>query len=129
MVQLKIISGTRAGIEYPARRFPWVIGRAATADCCLPDPGVWDQHLELNLKFPVGFVLRLQPHALATVNGQPFEEILLHNGDLIEIGGVKIQFWLGEVRQASLVGSEFATWLALASLCAAQLGLIYWLIR
>ena len=129
MVQLKIISGSNAGTEYVAHQFPCVIGRASSADCQVPDAGVWDEHLELNLNFPAGFVLRLHPNALATVNGLPFEETVLRNGDLIEIGAVKIQFWLGEVRQASLVGRELTTWLALAALCAAQLGLVYWLIR
>ena len=129
MVQLKILSGTNAGTEQVVRRFPCAIGRASSADCRVPDAGVWDQHLELDLKIPAGFVLRLQPNALATVNGQSFEEILLRNGDIIEIGAVKIQFWLGEVRQTSLAWRELATWLALAALCAVQLGLIYWLIR
>ena len=129
MVQLKILSGANAGTEHVARRFPCVIGRASSADCRVSDAGVWDQHLELDLKIPTGFVLRLQPNALARVNGQPFEEILLRNGDLVEIGAVKIQFWLGELRQTSLAWRELATWLALAALCAVQLGLIYWLIR
>ncbi len=129
MVQLKILSGTNTGTEHVARRFPCLIGRASSADCRLPDAGVWDQHLELSLNYPTGFILRLQPNALATVNGQPFEEIILRNGDLIEIGAVKIQFWLGEVRQTSLAWREWATWLALAALCAAQLALIYWLIQ
>lgn len=128
MVQLKILSGTNAGADHVTSRFPCAIGRASSADCRLSDAGVWDRHLELDLKKPVGFVLRLQPNALATVNGQPFEEMILHNGDLIEIGAVRIQFWLGEVRQTSLAWREVVTWLALATLCAIQLGLIYWLI-
>jgi hypothetical protein len=51
----------------------------------------------------------------------------LRNGDGVEIGALKMQFWLGQTRQAGLRFREWLTWAAIAALCLAQIALIYWL--
>jgi len=61
MVQLKILSGTRAGTTWAARRFPVRIGRSPSADLQLEEPGVWDHHLQLDFKRGTGFILSAQP--------------------------------------------------------------------
>ena len=129
MIQLQILSGKKAGTDSVARRFPFRIGRSSAADLCLEEDGIWDQHLELDLITPDGFVLSTQPNALATVNGQPVEQKILRNGDLIEIGSLKIRFWLSEARQFGLRFREWLTWCGLALLCAGQVCLIYWLLK
>ena len=129
MVQLEILSGKKAGTQWVARRFPVRIGRAAAADLCLEERGIWDQHVVLNFDPPVGFVLALQPDALAAVNGEPVREAVLRNGDCIEIGSVKLRFWLGETRQTGLRSREALTWTALVAITAGQIALIYWLLR
>ena len=50
MVQLKILSGKKAGTAWVARRFPVRIGRSAGADLQLEESGVWDEHLQLDFK-------------------------------------------------------------------------------
>ena len=127
MVLLKVLTGSRAGSSHTARSFPLTVGRSAASLLRLEDPGVWENHLRLDLKFPDGFLLTLQPDAHATVNGQPFTATLLRNGDLIEFGAVKLQFWLAKAEQIRLAWREWLTWLALAALIAAQIALIYWL--
>ena len=127
MVLLKVLSGSRAGSSHTARDFPLTVGRSAASQLRLEDPGVWENHLRLDLKFPDGFRLVLQPDARATVNGQSVTETLLRNGDLIEFGAVKLQFWLAKAEQIRLAWREGLTWLALAALTAAQVALIYWL--
>jgi pSer/pThr/pTyr-binding forkhead associated (FHA) protein len=127
MVLFKVLSGSRAGAAQTAARFPVTVGRAPTAQLRLEDPGVWDQHLSLDLRFPEGFLLTLQPDANATVNGKPFKEILLRNGDLIEFGAVKLQFWIAKADQIRLAWREWLTWIALIVLTGAQIALIYWL--
>jgi hypothetical protein len=129
MVQLQVLSGKMAGTEQVARHFPFRIGRAPSADLCVEEDGVWDQHLELAFDPEAGFVLTARPNALAAINGQPFQKAVLRNGDSIEIGALRIRFWLGETRQASLRLREWLTWTALILITAGQLGLIYWLIR
>ena len=62
------------------------------------------------------------------VNGKPLEGIQpLHNGDLIEIGMVKIQFWLGSVQQKNLGIREAAAWALLLSVTIAEIYLLFWL--
>ena len=129
MVQLEILSGKKAGTQWVARRFPVRLGRTTAADLCLEESGVWEQHLQLHFEPPRGFVLAVQPNALATVNGEPVRETILRNGDCIEIGCVKFRFWLSETRQAGLRIREWATWGALATINAGQVALIYWLLR
>jgi hypothetical protein len=125
MVQLQLLSGKHAGTTTLARRFPFVVGRNSTADLCLEQEGIWDRHLEFHLQIPDGFLLKAHPLALTSLNGQPIQQAFLRNGDLIEIGPLKIQFWLSETRQRDLRTREFLTWFALAALCAGQIFLIY----
>ena len=129
MVQLKVLSGKKAGAAYVARRFPVRIGRAPAADLRLEEEGVWDQHLRLDLNPADGFHLGIQPGALATVNGAPLPQTPLRNGDTIEIGALKIQFWLSETRQRGLRLREWLTWAAIAALCLGQIAVIYLLLR
>ncbi|HWF17974.1 MAG TPA: FHA domain-containing protein [Verrucomicrobiae bacterium] len=125
MVQLKIVSGKMAGTEQVARHFPFRIGRSASADLRVEEDGVWDEHLELAFHSTDGFILTAHPNALAAINGQPFREAVLRNGDAIEIGALKIRFWLGATRQSRLGLREWLTWTAFALIIAAQLFLIY----
>jgi hypothetical protein len=125
MVQLKILSGKMAGTERVARHFPFRIGRSPTADLQLEEAGVWDQHVELTFDATNGFILCAHSNALATINGQPLREAVLRNGDALEIGALKISFWLAETRQAGLRLREWLTWAAFALITAGQVVLIY----
>jgi predicted component of type VI protein secretion system len=129
MVQLKVLSGKKAGTVWMARRFPVRIGRSADADLQLQEEGVWDQHLQLNFTLGEGFVLRAQPNALTAVNGQAVHQSLLRNGDAIDIGSIRMQFWLGETRQVGLRFREGLIWAGIAAVTLGQVGLIYWLLR
>lgn len=125
MVQLKILSGKMAGTERVARHFPFRIGRSPAADLQLEEDGVWDQHVELAFDAASGFVLSTHSNALATINGHAFREVILRNGDALEIGALKICFWLAETRQTSLRLREWLTWAALVLITAGQVVLIY----
>ncbi len=122
--RLDILNGRLAGQTRMVERLPFSIGRHAEAGLRLEEPGVWDQHVELEWRFPEGFVARRRADASATVNGQPFTEQRLRNGDVLELGGAKLQFWLGDVSQKRLALREVLVWAALALLAASQLWLI-----
>src|SRR5262245_17815549 len=94
MVQLDILSGKMAGSTYRARRFPVRIGRSPHAQLILEEDGIWEQHVELAFQPRKGFILKKEPNALLTVNGDPVDQTFLRNGDIIQIGSVKLQFWL-----------------------------------
>ena len=129
MVQLKIVAGKMAGAELVARHFPFRVGRSPGADLRLEDDGVWDLHLELTFDSATGFVLKTEPNALAAINGQPFREAVLRNGDAIELGAAKIRFWLGQTRQGGLRLREWLTWFSILLIIALQLFLVYRLAR
>jgi len=128
MVQLIILSGKKAGGQTVARRFPFRIGRAAANELQLEDDGVWDRHLILGLQRE-GFTLTTESNALASVNSRPVQAAVLHNGDLITLGSVQLQFWLGAARQRGLRASEFCVWTLIVVVTALQVALVYWLIR
>jgi len=129
MIQLKILTGKMAGTTWVARHFPVRIGRSAQADLQLEEPGVWDEHFQITLDTKRGFIVETQPNALATVNGQPTQQAILRNGDLIEIGSLKIQFWLGEAAQRGLRIREGLVWAIIAVVTLGQIAILYWLIR
>ena len=62
------------------------------------------------------------------VNGEPLKETLpLRNGDQIEVGTGKLQFFLGNVRQKNLHTHETIMWILLGALTLTEIILILWL--
>jgi pSer/pThr/pTyr-binding forkhead associated (FHA) protein len=129
MVQLKLLSGKKAGAELSFDRFPISIGRLPSADLSADEPGVWDHHCEIVWPPNDGLYLQAQPNAASRVNGENVENCLLRNGDLISVGALNIRFGFTSMRQRSLLVRELLTWVGLAALCLGQIALIYWLIR
>ncbi len=127
MVELTVLAGNKAGTQAVARRFPFRVGRAAAADLCLEDTGVFEQHLEIHWAHPEGFVLTVPPPAMAAVNGHAVQQARLRNGDVIDLGSARLRFGFSAVRHRSLTCRELLTWLAFAALCLGQVVLIYWL--
>lgn len=118
-----------AGAVWVARRFPVLIGRSPTAGLRSEDQGVWERHLQVDFDPIKGFVLTVQQGALASVNGQSVQQATLRNGDNIECGSLRIQFWLSPARQASLRFREAVAWIVLALIPAGQIALICLLSR
>lgn len=129
MVQIKILSGKKAGFSFEARRFPVRIGRSANSDLQLEEAGIWDEHLKLDLDPAEGFLVETHANAFATFNGQPLQRAALRNGDTIDIGSVKLRFWLSEARQRGQALREMFVWAMIAVVCLAQVGLVYWLLQ
>ena len=129
MVQVRILSGTKAGSTWVARRLPACVGRSAACDLRLEERGVWDEHFQIAMNPDAGFVLETRPNALITANGQPVQRTVLRNGDTLEIGSLKMQFWLGEAPRRSLRIAEWSIWATIAAVSLGQIALVYWLPR
>jgi len=125
MVQLRILSGKKAGTSWVTRRFPVRIGRANTADLQADEDGVWDEHLVLDFDASDGVQVRTRPEAPVILNGESVEQEVLRNGDVIELGALKLQFWLAELDQRGLGWREAVLWAGIAAICAGQIALIY----
>lgn len=129
MVQLRILSGPKAGGFQAVRHFPFHVGRAADNDMCLDAAGIWDHHFTLDLRQNEGFTLKTLGQALAAVNDQPQTSSRLRNGDIISFGSAKVQFWLSEPIQRGLHLRELFVWALLILVTAGQIALIYFLLH
>ena len=128
MIQFNVLSGKKAGNRTVVRRFPFRVGRAPDNDLQLDDDGVWNEHLTLGFESG-GFNLAVAPGALVAVNGGPFQNQTLRNGDIITVGSAKLQFWLAAAGQRGLRTRELFVWTLIAAVTGTQFALIYWLIR
>ena len=129
MVQLKILSGKKAGTAWAARHFPVRIGRSAAMDLKIEEDGVWDDHLSLVFRPADGVVMTAHENALVSVNATPTRETVLRNGDILVLGSARLQFWLSENRQAGLGFREALIWAGIVTITLAQVWLIYSLLR
>jgi pSer/pThr/pTyr-binding forkhead associated (FHA) protein len=118
-----------AGTSWVVRRFPVQIGRGDGAELRLEDQGIWDRHLSLEWDASKGFLVKTYPDALARVNGSPVTESVLRNGDLIEMGSTKIQFWLAPARQSGLRLGELLTWSAVVAVTLSEVAILYLLLK
>lgn len=86
--------------------------------------------MELLVRRGVGFCLKALPNALVAVNATPVSqaEVVLRNGDTIQAGAVRLQFWLARARQTGLAFREWAVWTAVVLISLAQVGLVYYLL-
>ena len=130
MIQLQILTGKQAGTRWVARRFPVRVGRDNSNDLRLEEDGVWDGHCELNFDAAQGILLAVQSNALLTVNQEPAPTPhRLRNGDSIELGSVRLRFWLGDpVLRSSRIREGFV-WTLIVAICLSQVALVYWLLR
>ena len=128
MVRLQILSGKQAGTRWVARRFPVRVGRATANDLRLDEDGVWDQHCVLNFEPAEGFIISAESDALLTINREPACRARLRNGDSIELGSVRLIFWLDETPQRSQRLREGFVWTLIVAVCLAQVALVYWLL-
>jgi len=124
MVQLRILSGSKAGDSQVVRRFPFHVGRAADNDLSLDGSGIWDYHFALHLQRKEGFTLQTFDQAFATVNDKPQTSVRLQNGDIISFGSMKLQFWLAAPQQRGLRLREGFIWTLLLAVSAVQAVLI-----
>ena len=125
MVQLHILNGSKAGARWVACRFPFSVGRSPEDHLCVEEDGVWAGHCRVELRADGRFGLVTTPEALTVVNGQAASDATLRNGDVLELGSLRLQFSLSPTRRRSLRFREFLTWGSLALLALAQVALIY----
>jgi hypothetical protein len=129
MVQLKVLSGTQVGLTHSVEQFPCLLGRQSPSNLCFEESGIWDRHVELALHENGSFSLRSFPNASVAINGHNVEQAMLKNGDVIQFGGVKLQFWLAETQQHSLRLREIFSCIGFSAVCLAQVYVIYLLLQ
>jgi hypothetical protein len=128
VIRLHILSGKAAGQVILVRRFPFRIGRSPQADLSLTEPGVWDQHCQIDHQPGEGCLVTTVPQAETRIDAQPVEgSKLLPNGAELSLGAVRLRFSLADPPPRSLRLREAAVWLFLAAVVAGEVWLIRWL--
>ncbi len=89
---------------------------------------MWDKHVAIELDDNNRFQLKRVSDASVMINDEPMTKNQpLANGDVLALGSVKLQFWLGTVQQQRLSTREAAVWALLAAVTAVQVCLMLWL--
>ena len=127
MIQFSFLNGKKAGTAWVARRFPVRVGRGSANELPLAEAGIWDEHFSVEFHAREGFMLVAHAEARTAVNGAPVRRALLHNGDVVTLGALRMQFWLAPTRQAGLAWREWLTWACILGVCWLQVVLVYWL--
>lgn len=123
MVELAILSGRRAATVVPIVRFPCVIGRAG-ADVSLEDPGVAAVHATLTGGGIEGFRIEAAGEATMYSGGSSQRQMRLRNGEIFEIGSVRLQFCIRPARPRNLAWMEYLAVALLGGVCAVELAWI-----
>ena len=124
MICLQLLRGNSAGQVIKASRFPFFIGRSAESSLRLEEVGVSAKHAQL-LCEPDGYYIEPLDGAGVYLNQTSVQRTRLRQGDVIDLGVVRLKFWLSPVRQPGLVMSEAVTWTLLGLSIAAELWLIF----
>ena len=119
MVELAILSGRRASTVVCIDQFPCTLGRS-TSGVELDDAGVAPQHATLILDRESGFQIEALGEATIYSGGQSVRQLRLHNGELFELGGLRLQFRLRPARPRNLAWLENLSAAAVAACFMAE---------
>src|SRR3954469_11869308 len=100
------ISGTYRGTELVLDRSPVRIGRSGENDIEIDHPSISRKHLRLHLDSGTWKVMDAESRNGVRVNGEPYAQIGLRHGDVLEIGHLRFAFV--EPGKAFKLPSEFA---------------------
>jgi pSer/pThr/pTyr-binding forkhead associated (FHA) protein len=121
MLQVTVLDPTVNKVT-PVGRYPFRIGRGSGDQLRIQAPGVWEGHCTLEWRAPDGVYLVGSLEAITLVNGQSIKETRVRNGDLLEIGCVRL---LLSVRPASQRSFRFLEILILLALGGVGLAQVY----
>lgn len=128
MVELTVLTGSQAGAVIAARRFPVRVGREPGMEFQSEEPGVWKQHATFELRDRTVWIQAITAETPVLVNGERVAEVSLKNGDLVDMGGLRLRFAFAPTSQKSLRPREILVWLSIVLLTLGQLGIIYWVL-
>ncbi len=125
MFCLTVVKGTEKGKRYDIASFPFVIGNNQTAELTLSEPGIWPDHIVLELEDGKGPCVSRLGEGSLSINSEPAESAPLRNGDLLSIGGALLRFGIARPKRKSLVFQNAASWVAIAVVALCELVLIF----
>lgn len=125
MVLLQVISDREPPRRVLVQKFPFRVGRSERNDLRLQDPGVWAEHLVLEVDLAAGEVrAAASTEAVTLLNGERVSSACLRSGDLIQLGSSRIGFSLSPPPQKPLAKAEFFAWALVAGAALVQFFLL-----
>jgi len=122
MIQVDIESAAGcAARSVTVRRFPAVLGRDPSCEVQVEQPGVWRQHVRLELDPDDGIHVVICQDAVARHNGVVLERARFRQGDVLEFGGATARLWFTPVNRKSVVFREIFLWCVLALLMGLEI--------
>ncbi len=102
---LRLADGERRFPFRPVATGLFLIGQGPGCDLRLGVPDIPSIHSALHMEKSSGEIVRIAEWPSLLVNGESVERTALHHGDLIEIGDVRLLFFLCEAQSADSFGS------------------------
>src|ERR1700682_3524718 len=90
--QLVGISGKYRGEELVLDRSPIALGRSEENDLQIEHPSISRKHLRLHLENGIWKVMDAESRNGVRVNGEPYAQIGLRHGDILEVGHLRFAF-------------------------------------
>ena len=124
MFSLTIVEGRQRGQRVDLNKYPFVIGSNSDAHLKLSEPGVWSNHLVVELADNKGPALRRLGDGTVSLNSDPVEVSVLRNGDLINIGAAVLRFGLSPAKRKPLTFLNSASWTAIIAIVVLEIVLL-----
>jgi hypothetical protein len=124
MFSLTVVNGKQQGQSIQLTKYPFVIGKNQEAQMRLPDVGVWDDHLAIELILGESPTIKRLGEGSININSEPIENSTLRNGDLITIGAAKLRFNSVPAKRKSLLFQNGASWAAMALVVILEIFLV-----
>lgn len=128
MIQLEVLSGRFAGQSFDVADFPCTLGRSAGDGIRIEEPGIWERHLTFTFEAGQGVTVTRHSEAMAVVNDKSIDSHRLQPGDFIDLGALKLRFWLSPVELRREGWRENLLWIIIGLVVVVQIGLLFWLL-
>ena len=109
----------------PVQHFPCRIGRSSSDDIVIEDAGVWSSHATLQISSTLEIECISNPSSITRINGKPVTWATLHNGDLLELGAVRMWAFLAPAPLPSSRLREAVFWVVVILVLVAQMLLMF----
>lgn len=113
MVELFILKGKMAGKRFYVSQFPFLVGRDPKAHLVIEEDGLWHKHFLIEKGPNKSFYLRTLDDATVIIDSEFKNEAELKNGDIIEIGELKIRFSLSPTHLKYVQIREILLWICI----------------
>ena len=125
MLQIRVC-GASGILEYVVKKLPFIIGKGPSTDLRIESPGIWDQHLVIDLDRSTSkYVVETCNESLLTINHEAVTRAFLRNGDSLRIGACELVVGLSPTVQRANSLQELSGWGLITSIILVETALLF----